>query len=185
MMIKLKEILSEQDNTIDKKEWNKVVKTVDLGLNKAWNFGIRHLRDYDRSNLPDDKKRIIMDLFNDFTKLQLKFEKVKKEVGKFTEIKEGFPASSLGSVKWSNPEAMKLSQDSVNKAAKIIGKAQGAAVTIFTSDLKQGKYDNLDLSKAIHIGNIRDASFSKREVLSKLYYDIKERFMKLGRRKKN
>jgi len=83
-MIKLKNILNEQDNTIDKQEWNKVIKTVDLGLNKAWKFGMQYLRDYDRSNLPDDKKRLIMDLFNDFTKLQLKFEKVKKEVGKFT-----------------------------------------------------------------------------------------------------
>ncbi len=83
-MIKLKNILNEQDNTIDKHEWNKVIKTVDLGLNKAWKFGMQYLRDYDRSNLPDDKKRLIMDLFNDFTKLQLKFEKVKKEVGKFT-----------------------------------------------------------------------------------------------------
>jgi len=43
----------------------------------------------------------------------------------------------------------------------------------------------MDLSKAINSGNIRDASYSKREVLSKLYYDVRDRFMKLGRRKKN
>ena len=101
------------------------------------------------------------------------------------EIKEAFPASSLGHIKWSNSEAKKLSQDAVNKAAKIIGKAQGAAVSIFMSDMKSGRYDNLDLSKSIHTGDIRDASFSKRDVMKKLYYDVKNRFMKVGKRKKN
>ena len=89
-----------------------------------------------------------------------------------------------GNVKWSNPEAMKLSQEAVNKAAKEIGKAQNRAVSIFTSDLKNNKYDKMDLSKAISTGNIRDASNSKREVLSRLYYDVRERFNKYNRRKK-
>ena len=44
---------------------------------------------------------------------------------------------------------MKLSQTAVNKASKAIGQAQNKAVSIFTSDMKQGKYDNLDLSKSI------------------------------------
>jgi hypothetical protein len=90
-----------------------------------------------------------------------------------------------GNVKWSNPEAMKLSQEAVNKAAKEIGKAQNRAVSIFTSDLKNNKYDKMDLSKAISTGNIRDASNSKREVLSRLYYDVRDRFNKYNRRKKN
>lgn len=38
--------------------------------------------------------------------------------------------------------------------------------------------------KAISTGNIRDASNSKREVLSRLYYDVRERFNKYNRRKK-
>jgi hypothetical protein len=73
----------------------------------------------------------------------------------------------------------------VNKAAKEIGKAQNRAVSIFTSDLKNNKYDKMDLSKAISTGNIRDASNSKREVLSRLYYDVRDRFNKYNRRKKN
>ena len=99
-------------------------------------------------------------------------------------IKEKFPASSLGHVKWSNDEAAKISQDSVNKAAKAIGKAQQLVVSIFTSDMKNGRYDNLDLSKAINTGNIKDASMSKRDVLQQLYYDVRDRFTKLGKRKK-
>ena len=97
---------------------------------------------------------------------------------------ESFPASSLGHIKWSNPEAMKHSQDSVNKAAKFIGQAQQRAVSIFTSDMKKGKYDNLDLSKSINTGNLKDSSMSKRNVLQQLYYDVRDRFNKYGKRKK-
>ena len=71
---------------------------------------------------------------------------------------------------------MKFSIDSVNKAGKIIGQAQKRVVDIFTSDMKNGKYDRIDLSRSIHKGNIRDTSFSKREVLKTLFYDLKDRF---------
>ena len=97
---------------------------------------------------------------------------------------EAFPPSSLGSSTYSNPEAMKHSVNSVNKAAKLIGQAQNKAISIFTSDMKQGKYDRIDLSRSIHKGNIRDASKSKREVLMSLFYDLKDRFVKYGRRRK-
>ena len=99
-------------------------------------------------------------------------------------IREGFPVSSLGHIKWSNSEAQKHSTDAVNKASKEIGRAQNRAVSIFTSDMKQGKYDNLDLSKSIHSGNMKDSTMSKRDVMKSLYYDLKDRFMKYGRRKK-
>ena len=97
---------------------------------------------------------------------------------------ESFPASSLGHIKWSNPEAAKLSQHSVNKVSKLIGQTQQRAVSIFTSDMKQGKYDNLDLSKSINTGRLKDASMSKRNVLQRLYYDVRDRFNKYGKRKK-
>ena len=99
-------------------------------------------------------------------------------------LSEAFPASSLGSIKWSNPEAQKHSINAVNKASKYIGQAQQKAVGIFTSDMKSGKYDNLDLSKSIHSGNMKDSTMSKRDVMKSLYYDLKDRFMKYGRRKR-
>ena len=99
-------------------------------------------------------------------------------------LSEAFPPSSLGSSTYSNPEAMKNSIDAVNKAAKEVGKAQNRAVSIFTSDMKKGKYDRIDLSRSIFKGNIRDTSFSKREVMKSLFYDLKDRFVKYGRRKK-
>ena len=99
-------------------------------------------------------------------------------------LQEAFPPSSLGSSTYSNKEAMKFSIDSVNKAGKIIGQAQKRVMDIFTSDMKNGKYDRIDLSRSIYKGNIRDTSFSKREVLKTLFYDLKDRFVKYGRRKK-
>ena len=100
-------------------------------------------------------------------------------------LQEAFPPSSLGSSTYSNPEAMKHSIDAVNKASKEIGKAQNKAVSIFTSDMKNGKYDRIDLSRSIYKGNIKDSSFSKRAVLKTLFYDLKDRFNKYGRRRKD
>ena len=97
---------------------------------------------------------------------------------------EAFPPSSLGSSTYSNPEAMKHSIDAVNKASKEIGKAQNRAVSIFTSDMKNGKYDKVDLSRSIYKGNIKDSSFSKRAVLKTLFFDLRDRFNKYGRRRK-
>ena len=97
---------------------------------------------------------------------------------------EAFPPSSLGSSTYSNPEAMKHSINAVNKASKEIGKAQNRAVSIFTSDMKNGKYDKVDLSRSIYKGNIKDSSFSKRAVLKTLFFDLRDRFNKYGRRRK-
>ena len=118
-----------------------------------------------------------------FKKHILEFQ---KDVNNITQqhLQEAFPPSSLGSSTYSNPEAMKISIDSVNKAGQIIGQAQKRVVDIFTSDLKNKKYDRIDLSRSIFKGNIRDTSFSKREVLKTLFYDLKDRFVKYGRRKK-
>tara|TARA_X000001388_G_scaffold12220_1_gene7326 strand:+ start:1232 stop:1822 length:591 start_codon:yes stop_codon:yes gene_type:complete len=96
---------------------------------------------------------------------------------KFTGITDTGPG-------YSNPEAQKLSIDAVNKASKEIGKAQNKAVTIFTSDMKNNKYDNMDLIRSIKSGRIQDASFSKRGVLQQLYFDVRDRFNKYGRRRK-
>ena len=96
---------------------------------------------------------------------------------KFTGITDTGPG-------YSNPEAQKLSIDAVNKASKEIGKAQNRAVSIFTSDMKNNKYDKFDLVRSIKSGKLQDASFSKRNVLQQLFYDVRDRFNKYGRRRK-
>ena len=96
-----------------------------------------------------------------------------------------FPGITDAGLGYSNKEAQRFSVDAVNKASKEIGKAQQRAVSIFTSDMKNNKYDKFDLIRSIKDGNIRDASFSKRDVLKQLFYDLRDRFTKYGKRKKN
>jgi len=184
-MIKLKNILNEQDNTIGKKEWSKVEKTITRGMDMVFDKGVKYIRDYERSNLPPAEQKMLGDFFDNYFLLKKRFQKINKHLATKGFLKEAFPPSSLGSSTYSNKEAMKFSVDSVNKAGKIVGQAQKKVVDIFTSDMKQGKYDRIDLSRSIHKGNIRDTSFSKREVLKTLFYDLKDRFTKYGRRKKN
>ena len=100
-------------------------------------------------------------------------------------LKEKFTGITDSGLGYSNEEAMRFSQDAVNKASKEIGKAQQRAVSIFTSDMKNNKYDKFDLVRSIKDGNLKDSSFSKRGVLKQLYYDLRDRFNKYGRRKKN
>ena len=73
-----------------------------------------------------------------------------------------FPGITDAGLGYSNKEAQRFSVDAVNKASKEIGKAQNRAVSIFTSDMKSGKYDKFDLVRSIKDGNIKDSSFSKR-----------------------
>jgi hypothetical protein len=182
-MIKLKNILNEQDTTISAKEWRKVSRAITRGMDAAMDKGVRYLRDYERSNLPPAEKKMLSNFWDDYMLLKNRFQKINNHLITKKHLKEA--VNIRGNVKWSNPEAQKFSQDAVNKAAKEIGKAQQRAVSIFTSDLKNNKYDNMDLSKAISTGSIKDASYSKREVLSRLFYDIRDRFKAYSRRKNN
>ena len=125
------------------------------------------------------KFNLIQDISNNNEKQSKDIEsKIKAGTLKIKEV------NSIVGVGYSNPEAQKFSVDAVNKAAKEIGKAQQRAVSIFTSDMKNKKYDKMDLARSIKQGNIRDASMSKRELLSRLFYDVRDRFNKYNRRKK-
>jgi hypothetical protein len=42
-MIKLKNILSEQDNKISEKEWSKVEKVITRGMDMAFDKGVKYL----------------------------------------------------------------------------------------------------------------------------------------------
>jgi hypothetical protein len=119
-----------------------------------------------------------------YKKKILDFQKDIKNIS-VQHLEEDFPGITNVGAGYSNKEAQKFSVDAVNKAAKEIGKAQNRAVSIFTSDMKNKKYDNMDLARSIKQGNIRDASMSKRDLLGKLYYDVRDRFNKYNRRKKN
>ena len=79
-MIKLKEILTEQDNKISEKEWSKVEKVITRGMDNVFDKGVKYLRDYERSNLPPAEKKMLGDFFDDYYLLKNKFQKINKHL---------------------------------------------------------------------------------------------------------
>ena len=75
-MIKLKEMISEQDNTIGKKEWSKVEKTITRGMDMVFDKGVKYIRDYERSNLPPVEKKMLSDFFDNYFLLKKRFQKI-------------------------------------------------------------------------------------------------------------
>ena len=180
-MIKLKNILiKEEMSSSDKRDMKSSVRNIDFHIGYI-NGEIKKLvKILNKEGLKKSSRELELS----YKKKILDFQKDVKNIAS-QHLQEAFPPSSLGSSTYSNKEAMKISIDSVNKAGKIIGQAQKRVMDIFTSDMKNGKYDRIDLSRSIHKGNIRDTSFSKREVLKTLFYDLKDRFNQYGRRKKS
>ena len=79
-MIKLKNILSEQDNTISAKEWEKVEKVITRGMDNVFDKGVRYVRDYERSNLPPKEKQMLSDFFDNYFLLKKRFQKINKRL---------------------------------------------------------------------------------------------------------
>ena len=179
-MIKLKKILlKEEMSPRDKREFEAAARGVETNISYISQEANRLVKILNKVGL----RKSAGEINKSFKKHILEFQKDVNNINQ-QHLQEAYPPSSLGSSTYSNPEAMKYSIDAVNKAGKEIGKAQKRVVDIFTSDMKSGKYDRIDLSRSIYKGNIRDTSFSKREVLKTLFYDLKDRFTQYGRRKK-
>ena len=177
-MIKLKDILLEKSTYfLDKFKGKELSRQQYSQINSE----LRHLK-FGLDDLTKGvKQQNSQKTLDNIQYLVIKVAALKKVLG----LRENFPGITNVGAGYSNKEAQKFSVDAVNKAAKEIGKAQQRAVSIFTSDLKNKKYDNMDLARSIKQGNIRDASMSKRELLSRLFYDVRDRFNKYNRRKKN
>ena len=61
-MLKLKELLNEQDNTTSAKEFRKIEKTITRGMDMVFDKGVKYLRDYDTYKiLPFSKKLMKVD----------------------------------------------------------------------------------------------------------------------------
>ena len=180
-MIKLKNILNEKFEMSDneKRKLKTAIKAFNnkkkefFGMNSSIVIMAKVLK---RNKFPGTSR----ELMNALTTLRKAVENVEAQ-----HMNEAFSGITNVAPGYSNKEAQKFSIDAVNKAGKEIGKAQNKAVSIFTSDLKNKKYDNMDLIRSIKTGNIRDTSFSKRNVLQQLYFDVRDRFNKYNRRKKN
>ena len=172
-------VLSEQMNPREKRQLDASFRAINTNID----YIKKEVKIISKLLMKQGMNKSVKEIQQSFKRKVIEFGLDVQNIAK-QHLSEAFPPSSLGSSTYSNPEAMKHSIDAVNKASKEIGKAQNRAVSIFTSDMKQGKYDKIDLSRSIYKGNIKDSSFSKRAVLKTLFYDLRDRFNKYGRRRK-
>jgi len=180
-MIKLKNILlKEEMSPREKREFEAAVRGIETNISFISQEANRLIKILNKIGM----RKSAGEIDRSFKKKILDFQKDIKNISS-QHLGEAFSGITNVGPGYSNKEAQKLSVDAVNKAAKEIGKAQQRAVSIFTSDMKNKKYDNMDLIRSIKQGNIRDASNSKRNVLQQLYYDVRDRFNQYNRRKKN
>jgi|TARA_B100000073_G_scaffold206705_1_gene171486 hypothetical protein len=180
-MIKLKNILlKEEMSSKDKQDMKSSTRNIDFHIG----YIEKEIKKLAKILNKEGMRKSAGEIDRSFKKKILDFQKDIKNISS-QHLGEAFSGITNVGPGYSNKEAQKLSVDAVNKAAKEIGKAQQRAVSIFTSDMKNKKYDNMDLIRSIKQGNIRDASNSKRNVLQQLYYDVRDRFNQYNRRKKN
>ena len=92
-----------------------------------------------------------------------------KEVNERT---TGFTDSGRG---YQNKETQIQSVNAVKDASKKVGKLQQNVVGQFIKDIKQNKYDAMDLVRSIKTTPLGDASFSKKEFFLSLFDLIKKR----------
>jgi hypothetical protein len=79
-MIKLTELVKEQDNTTSAKEWRKIEKTITRGMDMVLDNGVKYLRDYERSNLPAKEKKMLSDFWDDYMLLKNRFQRINKHL---------------------------------------------------------------------------------------------------------
>ena len=95
-MIKLKNILNEQDNTISAKEWRKVSRAITRGMDVALGKGVKYLRDYERSNLPAKEKKMLSDFWDDYMILKNRFHRINNHLVTKKYLKEAISTFKLG-----------------------------------------------------------------------------------------
>ena len=172
-------VLSEQMNPREKRQLESSFRAIETNID----FIKQEVKIISKLLMKQGMNKSVREIQQSFKRKVIEFGLDVQNIAR-QHLSEKFTGISDTGAGYSNPEAQKLSIDAVNKASKEIGKAQNKAVTIFTSDMKNGKYDNMDLIRSIKSGRIQDASFSKRGVLQQLYYDVRDRFNKYGRRRK-
>lgn len=87
--------------------------------------------------------------------------------------------------KYSDMEAKRFAEDDVKKMGKELNKASQKAITIMLGSVKKGKYDAMDIIRAIKQGRAGDTSRGVPQMLSVLWSKVEKRFRKyLGGKKR-
>ena len=172
-------VLSEQKNPREKRQLESSFRAIETNID----FIKREVKIISKLLMKQGMNKSVREIQQSFKRKVIEFGLDVRNIAR-QHLSEKFTGITDTGPGYSNPEAQKLSINAVNKASKEVGKAQNRAVSIFTSDMKQGKYDKFDLVRSIKSGKLQDASFSKRNVLQQLFYDVRDRFNKYGRRRK-
>jgi len=184
-MIKLKSILIEEEmSSKEKREFEAAVRGIETNISFISQEANRLIKLLNKQGLRKSSGEINKSFKKHILEFQKDINNISVQHLQETLDEKDFSGITDVGLGYSNKEAQRFSIDAVNKASKEIGKAQQRAVSIFTSDMKNNKYDKFDLVRSIKDGNIRDTTFSKRTVLKQLFYDVRDRFNKYGRRKK-
>ena len=83
-------------------------------------------------------------------------------------------------MKYSDRESKRFAEDDVKKMGKELNKASQKAITIMLGSVKNGKYDAMDIIRAIKSGGRRagDTSAGVPEMLNVLWSKVEKRFRK-------
>ena len=120
-------ILSEQMNPREKRQLEASFRAIETNID----YIKKEVKIISKLLMKQGMRKSVGEIQNSFKRKVVEFGLDVRNISR-QHLGESFPASSLGHIKWSNPEAMKLSQTAVNKASKAIGQAQNKAVSIFT-----------------------------------------------------
>ena len=110
----------------------------------------------------------------------MKYESIYK---KLMEIIEA-PLDSPSQLPFSSIEAKQLAEKDVVKIGKVIGKASAQSVKIMMDGVKGGRYDALDLQRAIMSGSAKRAGTGQIELMRTLWNRVRDgfrRYMKRGK----
>lgn len=173
-------VLSEQMNPREKRQLESSFRAIETNID----YIKQEVKIISKLLMKQGMKKSVRDIQQSFKRKVIEFGLDVRNVAKQHLGEQSFPGITDTGLGYSNQEAKRFSVDAVNKASKEIGRAQQRAVSIFTSDMKNKKYDKFDLVRSIKDGSLKDSSFSKRNVLKQLFYDVRDRFNKFGRRKK-
>ena len=102
---------------------------------------------------------------------------------KLMELSEA-PLSSVSQLPFSSIEAKQLVEKDVVRMSKIIGKASAQTIKLMMDGVKSGKYDALDLQRAIMSGPAKRASTGQIELMRALWNRVRDgfrRYMKRGK----
>ena len=88
-------------------------------------------------------------------------------------------------MKYSDKESQRFAEDDVKKMGKELNKASQKSISIMLGSVKNGKYDAMDMIRAIKSGKSIDTSTGVRDMLNVLWMKVEKRFRKyLGGKKR-